>query len=189
MTTLFSWLSHGCQKRRQNIITALKTLPQGWVLSHNHQCKNSDHYDVDRWLECCYVRYIIWVHCTEGFARLSFHIRIREHLGLWAFSWELHSRWQLDRALKRWWQWGAKGLITPPSRWVSAQLLYVCVTAWQRSWQCSQKLCSSFLRAVRLFIYLFTLIRLRGTIFPYQECNNELHYITQHNFFPYHECN
>jgi len=23
-----------------------------------------------------------------------------------------------------------KGLITPPSRWVSAQLLYVCVTAW-----------------------------------------------------------
>jgi len=23
-----------------------------------------------------------------------------------------------------------KGLITPPPRWVSAQLLYVCVTAW-----------------------------------------------------------
>jgi len=23
-----------------------------------------------------------------------------------------------------------KGLITPPPKWVSAQLLYVCVTAW-----------------------------------------------------------
>jgi len=23
-----------------------------------------------------------------------------------------------------------KGLITPPARWVSAQILYVCVTAW-----------------------------------------------------------
>jgi len=29
-----------------------------------------------------------------------------------------------------------KGLITLPPRWVSAQLLFVCVTAWQRSRQC-----------------------------------------------------
>jgi len=55
-----------------------------------------------------------------------------------------------------------KGLITPPSRWVSAQLLYVCVTAWWRSRGCSQNLCGPFLRAGR-FDYLFTL---RGTIFP-----------------------
>jgi len=27
-------------------------------------------------------------------------------------------------------QWETKGLITPPPKWVSAQLLYVCVTAW-----------------------------------------------------------
>ena len=50
-----------------------------------------------------------------------------------------------------------KGLITPPPRWVSAQLLYVCVSAWQWSQLCSQNLCSPFLRAVRLFT-LFTLI-------------------------------
>jgi len=42
---------------------------------------------------------------------------------------ELHWRWQLDRALERWRQRGAKGLITPQPRLVSAQLLYVCVTA------------------------------------------------------------
>jgi len=44
-----------------------------------------------------------------------------------------------------------KGLLTPPPLWVSAQLLYVCVTAWQRSRGCSRSLCSPFLRAVRLF--------------------------------------
>ena len=44
-----------------------------------------------------------------------------------------------------------KGLITPPPRWVSAQLLYVCVSAWWWSRRCSQHLCSPFLRAVRLF--------------------------------------
>ena len=60
-----------------------------------------------------------------------------------------------------------KGLITPPPRWVSAQLLYVCVTTWQRSRLWSQNLCSLFLRAVRLFIYI-TLIN----------------YITRHNFSP-----
>jgi len=26
--------------------------------------------------------------------------------------------------------WETKGLISPPTRWVSAQLLYICVTAW-----------------------------------------------------------
>ena len=60
-----------------------------------------------------------------------------------------------------------KGLITPPPKWVSAQLLYVCVTAWQRSRLWSQNLYSLFLRAVRLFIYI-TLIN----------------YITRHNFSP-----
>jgi len=46
-----------------------------------------------------------------------------------------------------------KGLITPPPRWVSAQLLYVGVSAWrwswQWSWQCSWNLRRPFLRAVR----------------------------------------
>ena len=65
-----------------------------------------------------------------------------------------------------------KGLITPPPKWVSAQLLYVCVTAWQRSRLLSQNLSSLFLRAVRLFIYI-TLITLHyaAQFSPYQECN------------------
>jgi len=56
-------------RRRQNIITALTMLPQGWVSARKHQC-TTDHYDVDR-----------------IFAGLS---------------WELHCRWELDRALERW---------------------------------------------------------------------------------------
>jgi len=72
-----------------------------------------------------------------------------------------------------------KGLITPPPRWVSAQLLYVCVTAWQRSRLWSQDLCSLFLRAVRLFIYI-TLINYitRHNFSPTRSV------ITRHNFFP-----
>ena len=55
-----------------------------------------------------------------------------------------------------------KGLITPPPMWVSAQLLYVWVSAQQQSRWCSQNLRRPFLRVGR-FHYLFTL---RGTIFP-----------------------
>ena len=62
-------------KRRQNI-TALTTLPQGWISARKHQCTTANHYDVDR----------IFV-------------------GLY---WELHWRWQLDRALERWRQLGDK---------------------------------------------------------------------------------
>jgi len=53
-----------------------------------------------------------------------------------------------------------KGLRTPPPRWVSAQLLYIWVSAWQRSHWCSQNLCRPFLRAAR-FIYSVS----RGAIF------------------------
>jgi len=88
-----------------------------------------------------------------------------------------------------------KGLITPPSKWVSAQLLYVCVTAWWRSRRSSQNLCSPFLRAVRLFIYIIYIIYITrhnfsptwsvidyaAQFFPYQECNYlfTLHYAAQ----------
>jgi len=61
-----------------------------------------------------------------------------------------------------------KGLITPPPRWISARLLYVWVSAQQRSQWCSQKLRRHFLRAIR-FHYLFTL---RGTIFPRNVINS-----------------
>ena len=62
-----------------------------------------------------------------------------------------------------------KGLITPPPRWVSAQLLNVWVSAWQRSRGCSQNLHRLSLRAL-MFLYSYY-IAFRGTIFPYQECN------------------
>ena len=52
------------------------------------------------------------------------------------------------------------------TRWVSAPLLYVCVTSRQQSRGCSQYLCSSFLWAVRLFNFI------------------RLDYITRHNFSP-----
>ena len=65
---------------------------------------------------------------------------------LWAFP-ESYTAWLCAQAMA-----DNGELITPPPRWVSAQLLYVCVTTWQRSRGCSQILCSPFLWAVRLFI-------------------------------------
>jgi len=41
-----------------------------------------------------------------------------------------------------------QGLRTPPQRWISAQLLYIWVSAQQWSWRCSQNLHSPFLWAV-----------------------------------------
>jgi len=41
MTTLFNWSSSSepwWPKRRQSMITALTTLPQGWVSARKHQC-------------------------------------------------------------------------------------------------------------------------------------------------------
>ena len=64
-----------------------------------------------------------------------------------------------------------KALRTPPLRWVSTQLVYVWVSAWWRSRWCSQNLRRPFLRAVRFDYLINYLITLRGTIFPYQECN------------------
>jgi len=56
------------------------------------------------------------------------------------FSWELHYRsvgscaWVMADNRE------TKGLITPPPRWVSAQLLCVWVSARQQSWGCIQNL-------------------------------------------------
>jgi len=47
-----------------------------------------------------------------------------------SLSWELHCRWQLDRMHELWWAQGDKRAHNSTIRWVSAQLLYVCVTAW-----------------------------------------------------------
>jgi len=85
-------------KRRQNIITALTTLPQGWVSACKHQSTTA-----------------ITTMWTES---------------LWAFpeSYAADDSW-IGRSSD-----GGHGetkvLITPPPRWASAQLLYVCVTAW-----------------------------------------------------------
>jgi len=79
-----------------------------------------------------------------------------------------------------------KGLIIPPSRCVSAQLLYDCVTAWHRSRRCSQNLCSPFLRAVRLFTLINYITRHNFSPLP----EVQLHYITLYyaaQFFPYPE--
>jgi len=103
-------------KQRQNIITPLTTLPQGWVLARKHQCMT-----------------VITTMWTES---------------SWAFP-ESYTAGSCARAMAN---NETKGFITPPPRWVSAQLLYVCVTAWQRPRGCSQNLCSPFLWAVRLFI-------------------------------------
>jgi len=100
-------------KRRQNVITALTTLPQGWVSTRKHQCTTA-----------------ITTMWTES---------------SWAFP-ESYTTRSYTRAMVD--HRETKGLITPPSRWVSAQLLYVCVTARYRSRGCSQNLCSPFLRAV-----------------------------------------
>ena len=77
-------------------------------------------------------------------------------------SWELHCQWQLDRALERTIDGETKGLITPLPRWVSAQLLYV----WVSARRCSQNLLRPFLR-VSLFNYLHN----AEQFFSYQECN------------------
>ena len=72
--------------------------------------------------------------------------------------------------------WETKGLITTQPRWVSVQLLYVCVIAWWRSQGCSQNLCSPFLRAGRFhYIILLYYILLYWII---------LYYITRHIFSP-----
>jgi len=82
-------------KRRQNIIKALTTLPQGWVSTHKHQCMRA-----------------ITTMWTES---------------SWAFP-ESYTTRSCARAMAD--NQETKGLITPPQRWVSAQLLHVCVTAW-----------------------------------------------------------
>ena len=72
-----------------------------------------------------------------------------------------------------------KVLITPPPKWVSAQLLYVCVTAWWRSRGCSQNLCSPFLRAVRLFTLFIYITR-----HNFSPTRSVINYITRNNFSP-----
>ena len=140
MTMLFNWSSLSepwRPKRRQNIITALKTLPQGWVSACKHQCTT-----------------VITMMWTE--------------FQLVGLSLELHCWWQLDHALE------TKALVSPPPRWVSAQLLYVFVSAWQRSRRCGQNLCSPFLWAVRLFTLHWIRLDYAAQFFPYQECNHSL---------------
>ena len=85
-------------RRRQNIIAALTTLPQGWVSARKHQCTTAIT--------------TIWTKSS------------------WAFP---ESYTANDSSIMRSSDGGhgeTKGLITPPPRWVSAQLLCVCVTAW-----------------------------------------------------------
>ena len=85
-------------KLRQNIITALTMLPQGWLSARKHQHTTA-----------------ITTMWTES---------------SWAFP---ESYTADDSSIVRSSDGGhgeTKGLITPPPRWVSAQLLYVCVTAW-----------------------------------------------------------
>ena len=82
-------------KRRQNVITALTTLPQGWVSTRKHQYTTA-----------------ITTMWTES---------------SWAFS-ESYTTGSCARAMAD--NEETKGLIAPLPRWVSAQLLYVCVTAW-----------------------------------------------------------
>ena len=135
-------------KRRQNIITVLTTLPQGWVLSRMHQCL-----------------IVITTMWTES---------------SWAFpeSYLLMTVGSRARAMSI--NGKTKTIRTPPLRWVSAQLLYVWVSAQWRSQWCSQNLRRPFLRAVR-FDNLINYIKLRWTTFPLP------HYAAQ--FFPYRECN
>ena len=131
-------------KRRQNIITALTTLPQRWVSTRKHQYMTA-----------------ITTMWTES---------------SWAFpeSYTADESWIVRSSDGG--NGETKGLITTQPRWVSAQLLYVCVIAWWRSQGCSQNLCSPFLRAGRFhyiildYIILYYAaqfyIILRGTIFP-----------------------
>jgi len=85
-------------KRRQNIITALTTLPQEWVSAFKHQCTTA---------------------ITTMWAESS-----------WAFP-ESYTARTCTQVMAD--NGDTKGLITPPPKWVSAQLLYVCVTTWWRS--------------------------------------------------------
>jgi len=93
---------------KQNVITALTTLPQGWDLTRKNQCTTA-----------------ITTMRTES---------------SWAFS-ESYTTRSCARAMAD--NRETKGLITPPSRWVSAQLLYVCVTT-----------CSDHEGVVRIFVAL-----------------------------------
>jgi len=103
-------------RRRQNIVTALTTLPQGWVSACKHLCTT-----------------VITTMWTES---------------LWGFpeSCTADDSWIVRSSDGR--HGETKGLITSPPRWISAQLLYVCVTAWEQSRGCSQNHCSPFLWAV-----------------------------------------
>ena len=83
------------QKRMQNVITELTTLPQGWISTRKHQCTTA-----------------ITTMRTES---------------SWAFP-ESYTTGSCAPAVAD--NRETKGLITRPPRWVSAQLLYVCVTAW-----------------------------------------------------------
>jgi len=85
-------------RRRQNVITELTTLPQGWVSTRKHGCTTA---------------------VTTMWTEFS-----------WAFpeSYAVDDSWIVRSSDGR--HGETKGLITPPPRWVSAQLLYVFVTAW-----------------------------------------------------------
>ena len=82
-------------KTKTNVITALTTLPQGWVSTCKRQYTPA-----------------ITTMWTES---------------SWAFP-ASYTTGSCARAMAD--NGETKGLITPPSRWVSAQLLYICVTAW-----------------------------------------------------------
>jgi len=73
------------------------------------------------------------------------------------------NRWAMKKSKSN---GGQQELRTPSPRWVSSQLLYIWVSAWRRSWRCSQNCCRPFLRAMRLFTL-----------------RHQLHYITWNNFF------
>ena len=84
-------------RRRQNVITALTTLPQGWVSARKHQCTTA---------------------ITKVWTEFS-----------WAFpeSYTGNDSWIVRSSDGG--NGETNGLITPQPRWVSEQLLYICVTA------------------------------------------------------------
>ena len=153
-------------KRRQNIVTALTTLPQGWVSSHKQQCTTAitmmgteslcafpESYTADdswvvhssngdqqntkvlrtpqpRW-ELLY----FWVNtrrrsrwCSQNLHR-PFSVRQRsQRCGQNLHGPFLRAILPMTVGLGTWATAGSretKGLITPPPRWVSAQLLYI----------------------------------------------------------------
>jgi len=96
MATLFNWSSSSepwRPKQSQNVITALKTLPEEWVSAFKPQCTTAIT--------------TTWTESSSAFAE-----------SYTALAWAMADNGE------------AKRLITPPPRWVSAQLLYICVTAW-----------------------------------------------------------